>query len=102
MQEAPIAILCADLHLTLRPPLCRADKNWMLTQRDYLLQIRKLQEPAHLKNHLEATAKIPVICAGDIFDRWNPPPELVNFALRFLPNGMICVPGQHDLPNHNI
>jgi predicted phosphodiesterase len=27
---------------------------------------------------------------------------LLNFALRFLPDGMLCVPGQHDLPNHNI
>lgn len=43
---------------------------------------------------------LPVICAGDIFDRWNAVPELINFALEHLPDGMICIPGQHDLPNH--
>lgn len=45
-----------------------------------------------------------VICAGDIFDDgWRPhkcPPELINFAIRHLPN-MYAVPGQHDLPHHN-
>ncbi|MFK5283767.1 hypothetical protein ACI3PL_29745, partial [Lacticaseibacillus paracasei] len=35
-------------------------------------------------------------------DRWNAPPELINFDLEHLPTGMICVPGQHDLPNHNL
>lgn len=43
---------------------------------------------------------IPVLCAGDIFDRWNPTPELINFALEELPDGMFCIPGQHDLPYH--
>jgi DNA repair exonuclease SbcCD nuclease subunit len=64
----------------------------MLAQRDYLLQL----------NALAKAKDLPVICAGDIFDRWNPAPELLNFALQFLPDGMLCVPGQHDLPNHNI
>ena len=27
---------------------------------------------------------VPVICAGDIFDRWNAPAELINFALAYL------------------
>lgn len=37
--------------------------------------------------------------AGDFFDRWNPPSELINFALRSMPE-MIGVPGNHDLPCH--
>jgi hypothetical protein len=45
--------------------------------------------------------KVPVICAGDIFDRWNSPPELINFAIRNLPD-MFAVPGQHDLPLHRL
>lgn len=91
-KQDPVAVLCADLHLTLRQPNCRADESWMLVQRDYLLQLTTLS----------AKWLIPVICAGDLFDRWNPAPELLNFALRYLPDGMLCVPGQHDLPNHNI
>jgi len=45
--------------------------------------------------------EVPIICAGDIFDRWNSPPELVNFALTHLPD-MFAIPGQHDLPLHRL
>jgi len=83
-----IAVLCSDLHLSLTQPICRNDDDWMQVQADYLQQLRAL------------AAYYPVICAGDIFDRWNAPPELVTFALQHLPDNMICVPGQHDLPNH--
>jgi len=44
--------------------------------------------------------KIPIFCAGDIFDKWNSPPELINFAIDHLPK-MWAIPGQHDLPLHN-
>jgi hypothetical protein len=87
---SPIAVLFSDLHLTLLQPACRADKDWMGVQAGYLAQVKELAED------------LPVICAGDIFDRWNPPPELINFALEHLPDAMICVPGQHDLPNHRM
>lgn len=43
---------------------------------------------------------VPIICAGDVFDKWNSPPELVNFALENLPK-MYSIPGQHDLPYHD-
>jgi Calcineurin-like phosphoesterase len=86
-----VAILCADLHLTLKRPACRADdEDWMDVQAGYLRQLKDL------------AGKLPVLCAGDIFDRWNASPELINFALKHLPDGMICVPGQHDLPNHRL
>lgn len=86
----PVAILCSDLHLTLQIPACRADKDWMAVQAGYLKQLKDIAD------------RLPIICAGDIFDRWNAPPELINFALQRLPDGMLCVPGQHDLPNHRI
>lgn len=88
----PIAIAISDLHLSLLRPACRNDRNWMATQAYYLGQVTSLSYELN----------IPVLCAGDIFDRWNPPAELISFALRCLPTGMICVPGQHDLPNHRI
>jgi hypothetical protein len=40
------------------------------------------------------------VCAGDVFDRWNAPPELINFAIHHLPV-MHAIPGQHDLPHHS-
>jgi DNA repair exonuclease SbcCD nuclease subunit len=41
----------------------------------------------------------PIFCAGDVFDRYNPPPELINFAIEAMPM-MFSIPGQHDLPQH--
>jgi len=86
----PVAIALSDLHLTLVPPACRDDKDWMDAQAQYLHQVKQLA-PA-----------LPIICAGDIFDKWNASPELINFALEHLPDGMYCIPGQHDLPSHRM
>jgi hypothetical protein len=90
MNEA-IAVFASDIHLTLQQPSCRADKNWMEIQQHYLEQLKEI-----------AQGGASILVAGDIFDRWNPSPELINFALKHLPDGMICVPGQHDLPNHRL
>lgn len=86
----PILTFCSDIHLTLTPPPCRAESDWLEVQARYLKQLRNLAQGG------------PIACAGDIFDRWNPPPELIHFALEHLPDGMICIPGQHDLPNHRL
>ena len=86
--SVPIAVAIADLHLSLLQPACRADDDWMAVQAHYLAEVKEIANG------------LPILCAGDIFDRWNAPPELINFALEYLPNGMLCVPGQHDLPNH--
>jgi DNA repair exonuclease SbcCD nuclease subunit len=93
----PIAVAVADLHLSLLQPACRADKDWMAVQAGYLQQVKKIQNTYPL---LQTCTPLPILCAGDIFDRWNAPPELINFALEHLPDGMLCVPGQHDLPLH--
>lgn len=87
-----VAILCSDIHLSIKPPVCRSiDVDWFDTMAYYLTQLNNLAE--------EHAA--PVICAGDIFDKWNAPAELINFALAYLPDEMYAVPGQHDLPAHN-
>lgn len=65
----------------------------MDVQKSYLDQLKQLAENDGLP--------LPIFCAGDIFDRWGPPPELLSFALTHLPF-MYSVPGQHDLPNHRI
>jgi len=96
--EKILAIFCADIHLSLKPPVWRsAEPDWFAAQARPLLEIRLLQ----------GEYGCPVICAGDIFDRyrktadgWNAPPELINFAINYLPNNMYAIPGQHDLPNH--
>lgn len=89
-EPRPIAVLCADIHLSLTAPVSRADKDWMETQASYLKQLRDIANGC------------PVLCAGDIFDRWNTPAELISFAFEHLPDKMVCIPGQHDLPEHRI
>lgn len=85
-----IAIACSDIHLALKAPLARSEEpNWFAAMERGLRQVRQLAE-----RH-----KVPILCAGDIFDRWNSPPELINWALERLPT-MYAIPGNHDLPNH--
>lgn len=60
----------------------------------------KLRELGEVCNHLH----VPLVIAGDIFDKWNSPPELINFAIKHIPHnnhGIYAVPGQHDLALHN-
>ena len=87
-----LAIFVSDLHLSHTPPIWRScEEDW------YTVQERALKELREIKN---ANA-CPIFCAGDIFDKWNSPPELINFALEHLPP-IYAIPGQHDLPNHNL
>ena len=86
-----VALLVADIHLQARPPVARsAEEDWFAAME------RPLREIANLAGH----HRCPIFYAGDIFDRWNAGPEIIHFALRYLPPGY-AVPGQHDLPNHN-
>ncbi len=101
----PIAVFCGDLHLSHKPPLFRScEKDWYETQRRYLQQLYSVawswldRQSVNSTWHTKKT--LPIICAGDVFDKWNSPPELINLALEYLPE-MYAVPGQHDLPNHS-
>lgn len=92
--ENIIAIVCADLHLSMNPPLCRiGEPSWFDAMRRPLREMRALQTEYD---------GVPVLCSGDVFDHWRSPPELINFALAELPDHMIAVPGQHDLPYHHL
>ena len=87
----PVAVACADIHLSHKPPAARAgEDNW------YHAMARPLQEI----RELAAMYNVPVLCSGDVFHSWNSPPELINFAISNLPK-MIAIAGQHDMPYHN-
>jgi len=91
-QAKVIAIFCSDLHLSARPPrVRRMEPSW------HEAMIRPLNELKALSERYAA----PILCAGDVFDHWRAEPELINFALNALPK-MYAIPGQHDLPLHNI
>lgn len=86
-----VAVLCSDIHLSNRPPIARsAEPDWFAAMER---SIRYLAE-------LAGKYEVPILCAGDVFDKWNSPPELINFALDTLPV-LHAIPGQHDLPYHN-
>lgn len=87
-----IALLCSDIHLSHHPPIARsAEKSWYEAMGRTLNEVSDLQ-----KRH-----NCPILCGGDIFHHWNSPPELINFAVKNLPR-MYAVPGQHDMPLHNL
>lgn len=88
----PDAIFMADLHLDDRQPPCRTD-NYLLTEVSKLDQIRDLQD---------RYGGIPVFCSGDFFEKWNPRIFLIASALENLPDPLYGIPGNHDLPAHNI
>lgn len=96
MRPAPdpsevLAIFCADLHIDSVPPIARAaEPDWYDAVRRPLKELRGLQQ-----RH-----GCPVVIAGDLFNRWNVPPEAINFALAELPDWTIAVPGNHELPYH--
>lgn len=84
-------IFVSDIHLSHNPPSLRHEEpDWYEAMRRVLCELRMLQR------RLDAI----VLCAGDVFDAWNSPPELINFAIEQLPK-MYAIPGQHDLPYHN-
>lgn len=88
------AVCCSDLHLSHRRPVCRSD-DW------YQVQGRYLKQLARLANRHE----VPTLIAGDLFDTWNQPPELINFVIKHLKLfkcKIWAVPGQHDLPYHDL
>lgn len=92
VREDVIAIACSDIHLSHKPPIARsAEPDWYEAMKRPLVQLQELSEKYNA----------PVIIAGDIFDKWNPPPELINFALEWLPENVYAIPGQHDLPFHS-
>ncbi len=92
VQPTVIAVLCSDLHICHEPPMCRSDEpDWYATMAGYFKQLKDLSH-----RHFS-----PIICAGDVFDRWQSIPELINFAIEHLP-AMYAIPGQHDLPYHGM
>lgn len=85
------AIICSDIHLRDTSPICRTD-DFMETQTRKLRWLSDLQEKYN----------VPILCGGDLFNYHKPSPWLLGYALRNLPNNIVCIPGQHDLPAHSL
>ena len=89
--KTPSAILSADWHLRDDTPLCRLDNYWEAQSRKVAF-IRELQEKHGC----------PVLIAGDLFHKAKPGEHLLQWTINNLPENVIVVPGQHDIPNHNM
>lgn len=91
-KDPVVAIACADIHLSLHPPVARAgEPDWFKAMERPWAEVREVQEKY----------KCPVLCSGDVFHHWKSTPELINWALEHLPD-FIAIPGQHDLPFHSL
>ncbi len=89
----PAAVLSSDWHLSDRPPLIRsAEPCWFAAMARPLSQVRNL-----CHNH-----NVPLLHAGDLYDKWNPSPALIAFTMRELPLTVYAIPGQHDLRHHRL
>lgn len=81
-------ITTSDWHLRTTVPASRAEKDW------YEVMGRRM--------HAIAQFGVPILVAGDLFDRHDPPASLVSWALRYLPEEIYAIPGQHDIRGHCI
>jgi hypothetical protein len=90
-----LAVLCSDIHLSHNAPVARsAEPDWYEAMRRPISEVRQL-----CLRHA-----CPLVIAGDVFDKWNSPAELINFAIEEFGKGfenIYAIPGQHDLPGHN-
>jgi predicted phosphodiesterase len=86
----PTAILTGDIHLRDTCPISRKDNYW-LAQEKKIIFIMDLQEKYG----------IPIIDSGDLLHKAYSSPFLESWAINNLPP-MITIPGNHDLPNHNL
>ena len=88
----PDLIVAGDLHAGNLKPECR-DDDYLDTLCGKVEQIAKLQ----------AVYGCPVVFPGDLFDFWKADSVLLNRLLAVWPTGPVLgVPGQHDLPQHNL
>lgn len=71
--------------------MCRGEKDWAQVEIRYFKQLREI---------LKENGNPPLFVTGDIFHKWNAPPEVINRVIKHFPD-CFAVPGNHDLPYHN-
>lgn len=91
----PTAILTGDWHLREDQPRCRTDNFWG-AQWKKVKFIKELQD-----EYANKYTNCPIFHSGDLFHHWKPSPRLLSWCIDNLPF-MYCIPGNHDLPNHNL
>jgi hypothetical protein len=99
-----VAVACADLHFYHKAPLARScEEDWLEVQWGYLRQLQEVARKGDSypsESGLPVSLGVPVLIAGDLFDRAVVAPEVVNLLLQELPPRTYAIAGNHDLPNH--
>jgi hypothetical protein len=92
-QIAPFDLIVAgDLHAGRTTPECRTDD-----------VLDALCAKLGWLDGLQRRHDIPLVLPGDVFDNWRADSVLLNRLMEVWPVGtVLAVPGQHDLPQHNI
>lgn len=90
VQTTNLAILVSDLHFSSLPPVARqGEPDWF----------EAMAAPLRWLDAMAARYGVPIIAAGDIWDKPLQPPSVVNWIADNCPR-MLAIPGQHDLPGH--
>lgn len=87
----PDCIITADMHLRDDVPVCRTDNYWE-AQDNKVTFLNKTQREYN----------IPILDAGDLFNRWKSSPYLLAWTINKMSGERITVPGNHDLPEHSL
>jgi DNA repair exonuclease SbcCD nuclease subunit len=90
-QRKVSAILCSDFHLREDSPVCRTDSF-------FEAQAKKIK---FIKD-LQTQHNCPILMAGDLFHAWKSSPFLLAWAIQYLPDNIVAIPGQHDIPQHSM
>lgn len=84
-------ITTSDWHLRSTVPCSRAESDWYEVMEAKILDL------------FQMAGNTPILIAGDLFDRPDPPASLVSWAISMFKQAIgpvFCTPGQHDLKNH--
>lgn len=94
-------MIIADLHLSGLQPVGRAELSWTTYQHEVLHELHSLWDQLSSKR----SRPIPMICAGDVFDKAAPDLLTINMLRNWIRENQIdfwAIPGQHDLMNHSV
>jgi DNA repair exonuclease SbcCD nuclease subunit len=91
MSKKPLFITTADMHLRSSNPAQRID-DYKAAMASKLSQIRNIQ----------LLLNVPVIDSGDVFNGWKASPSTECFAMDNLPEYFLSIPGNHEIPFHNM
>lgn len=86
----------SDIHWSEHPPVARSvETEWNRVQSIYFCQLFNLADKLN----------IPIFIVGDLFNRWDPNPTIINWVLawfkEFPETKVYTIPGNHDIPYHD-